>query len=223
VLCIVMLFATAATVIMTLGQRKVPLQYARQIRGRKVYGGVGTFLPLRVNAAGVIPVIFAQALLSLPTMLAGAIGAAGDPDSFLGKLFYFFSPGGIPYESLFVIGLVFFTFFYTAIILNPEEVADNLKKQGGSVPGIRPGKSTAQHIEWIIMRITMAGAVFLCVICLLPQILIMKFGVPFYFGGTALLIVVGVQLDTLKQMESHLLMRHYDGFLKKGSVRGRIS
>jgi len=223
VLCIVMLFATAATVIMTLGQRKVPLQYARQIRGRKVYGGVGTFLPLRVNAAGVIPVIFAQALLSLPTMLAGAIGAAGDPDSFLGKLFYFFSPGGIPYESLFVIGLVFFTFFYTAIILNPEEVADNVKKQGGSVPGIRPGKSTAQHIEWIIMRITMAGAVFLCVICLLPQILIMKFGVPFYFGGTALLIVVGVQLDTLKQMESHLLMRHYDGFLKKGSVRGRIS
>jgi preprotein translocase subunit SecY len=221
VLVAVMVAATAGTVVMTLGQRKVPIQYARQIRGRKVYGGASQFLPLRVNAAGVIPVIFAQALLSLPTMLGGVMGAANDPDSWVGKAFEFFGPGGIPYESLFVLGILFFTFFYTAIIINPDELADNLKKAGGSVPGIRPGKNTAEHIEWIIMRITMAGAIFLALICLLPQILITRFGVPFYFGGTALLIVVGVQLDTIKQLESHLLMRHYDGFLQKGRVRGR--
>jgi preprotein translocase subunit SecY len=218
---LVMLVATAATVIMTLGQRKVPIQYARQIRGRRVYGGTSQFLPLRVNAAGVIPVIFAQALLSLPTMLGGVIGGAGDPESFLGRVFAFFQPGGGPYETFFVLGIVFFTFFYTAIIINPNELAENLKKHGGAVPGIRPGQPTAQHIEWIIMRITLAGAAFLAVICLLPQILITRFGVPFYFGGTALLIVVGVQLDTIKQMESHLMMRHYDGFLKKGTLKGR--
>jgi preprotein translocase subunit SecY len=221
ILTAVMVAATAGTVVMTLGQRKVPIQYARQIRGRKVYGGASQFLPLRVNAAGVIPVIFAQALLSLPTMLGGVMGAANDPDSWVGQAFGFFSPGGVPYESLFVLGILFFTFFYTAIIINPDELAENLKKAGGSVPGIRPGKNTAEHIEWIIMRITMAGAIFLALICLLPQILITRFGVPFYFGGTALLIVVGVQLDTIKQLESHLLMRHYDGFLQKGRVRGR--
>lgn len=221
VIVIVMLAATAATVIMTMGQRKVPIQYARQIRGRRVYGGTSQFLPLRVNAAGVIPVIFAQALLSLPTMAAGVMGAGNDPDSWMGRAFSYMVPGSFLYESVFVIGLVFFTFFYTAIIFNPVEIADNLKRGGGSVPGIRPGKPTAEFIEWIIMRITLAGAAFLAVICLLPQLLIMRFGVPFYFGGTALLIVVGVQLDTIKQMESFLLTRHYDGFLAKGRVKGR--
>ncbi|MEK8022310.1 MAG: preprotein translocase subunit SecY [Candidatus Hydrogenedentota bacterium] len=221
VLIALMVAATAATVIMTLGQRKIPIQYARQIRGRKVYGGTSQFLPLRVNAAGVIPVIFAQALLSLPTMLGGFIGAANDPGSIAGRIFGWLMPGAFMYETLFVLGIVFFTFFYTAIVINPEELAENLKKHGGSIPGIRPGKPTSQHIEWIIMRITMAGALFLALICLLPQILITRFGVPFYFGGTALLIVVGVQLDTIKQMESFLLTRHYDGFLKKGQIKGR--
>lgn len=218
---IIIVIATGATVIMTLGQRKVPIQYARQIRGRRVYGGASQFLPLRVNAAGVIPVIFAQAILSIPTMLGGFIGAANDPDSWIGKVFLFFAPGSWAYEGVYVLGIILFTFFYTAIIINPDELADNLKKHGGSIPGIRPGKPTAQHIEWIIMRITLAGAVFLALICLLPQVLITRFGVPFYFGGTALLIVVGVQLDSIKQLESHLLMRHYDGFLKKGVIKGR--
>ncbi|RMH55793.1 MAG: preprotein translocase subunit SecY [Candidatus Hydrogenedentota bacterium] len=211
---VVMLAATAATVVMTLGVRKVPIQYARQIRGRKVYGGMSQFLPLRVNAAGVIPVIFAQALLQLPQMAGGVIGAANDPESIVGKIFAILMPGTWFYNSLYVVGLIFFTFFYTAIIINPEELADNLRKHGGSIPGVRPGRPTAAHLEWIIMRITMAGAIFLCLICLLPQILIRQFGVPFYFGGTALLIVVGVQLDTIKQLEAQLLQRHYDGFVK---------
>lgn len=217
----VMVVATAATVVMTLGTRKVPIQYARQIRGRRVYGGTSQFLPLRVNAAGVIPVIFAQAILSLPTMVAGMIEATNDPDSVIGMIFSYFAPASFLYNSVFVIGILFFTFFYTAVIINPEELADNLKKHGGSIPGIRPGPPTARHVEWIIMRITMAGAIFLALICLLPQLLITRFNVPFYFGGTALLIVVGVQLDTIKQLESHLLNQHYDGFLKKGVIRGR--
>lgn len=220
-LAAVMVAAIAGTVVMTTGTRKVPIQYARQIRGRRVYGGTSQFLPLRVNAAGVIPVIFAQALLSLPTMAAGVMGAGNDPDSWLGKAMAWLIPGGLLHESLFVIGIIFFTFFYTAIIFNPDELSENLKRSGGAVPGIRPGKPTAEHIEWIIMRITFAGAIFLALICLLPQILVTKFGVPFYFGGTALLIVVGVQLDTIKQLESHLLSRHYDGLLSKGRVRGR--
>ncbi|MBL4888944.1 MAG: preprotein translocase subunit SecY [Candidatus Lindowbacteria bacterium] len=221
ILGVIMIAATSATVVMTLGMRKVPIQYARQIRGRKVYGGTSQFLPLRVNAAGVIPVIFAQALLSIPTMLGGMIGAANDPTSWMGVIFAWFSPSGFLYSALFTLGIVFFTFFYTAIIINPEELADNLRKHGGSIPGIRPGRPTSMHVEWIIMRITMAGAMFLAVICLLPQVLITRFNVPFYFGGTALLIVVGVQLDTVKQLESHLLNRHYDGFMKKGTVKGR--
>lgn len=220
-LAAVMLATTAATVIMTTGTRKVPIQYARQIRGRRVFGGTSQFLPLRVNAAGVIPVIFAQALLSLPTMAAGVMGAANDPDSWMGQALLWLAPGSFLHESFFVLGIVFFTFFYTAIIFNPDELADNLKRSGGAVPGIRPGKPTSEHIEWIIMRITLAGSIFLALICLLPQLLIVRFGVPFYFGGTALLIVVGVQLDTIKQLESHLLSRHYDGLLSKGRVRGR--
>lgn len=211
---------TAAVVILILGHRKIPIQHAKRIVGRKVYGGQGTYLPLQVNQAGVIPVIFASSLLSFPMTIGQFAGLS--PNSPLTSFLALFSRADLFYNSLYAGLIIFFAFFYVAIIFNPNDVADNLRKSGGSIPGIRPGKSTIDYIEKILTRITTLGAVYLAFIAVVPFVMtyFVK-GIPFYFGGTALLIVVGVTLDTVRQIESHLLMRSYEGFMKAGKLKGR--
>jgi preprotein translocase subunit SecY len=213
-----MVAVVAAVIVMTLGQRRIPVQYAKRVVGRRVYGGQSTHIPLRVNTAGVIPVIFASSIIAFPATIAQFIKHpwAEAVQSWLRF-------GGLPYTLIYGGGIIFFTYFYTAIIFNPTDVADNMKKYGGYIPGIRPGSKTAEFIERVLDRITLVGALYLAAISILPEILITQMNVPFYFGGTSLLIVVGVALDTVQQVESHLLMRHYEGFLKKSRVRGRIS
>jgi preprotein translocase subunit SecY len=213
-----MVAVVAGVIIMTLGQRKIPVQYAKRVVGRRVYGGQSTHIPLRVNTAGVIPVIFASSIIAFPATIAQFIKHPWA--QWVSALLAF---GGLPYTVIYGAGIIFFTYFYTAIIFNPIDVADNMKKYGGYIPGIRPGSKTAEFIERILDRITLVGALYLAGISILPEILITQMNVPFYFGGTSLLIVVGVALDTVQQVESHLLMRHYEGFLKKAKVRGRIS
>ena len=213
-----MVLVVAGVIIMTLGQRRIPVQYAKRVVGRRVYGGQSTHIPLRVNTAGVIPVIFASSIIAFPATIAQFVRHpwAQAVQSWLRF-------GGVPYTIIYGAGIIFFTYFYTAIIFNPTDVADNMKKYGGYIPGIRPGSKTAEFIERILDRITLVGALYLAGISILPEVLITQMNVPFYFGGTSLLIVVGVALDTVQQVESHLLMRHYEGFLKKAKVRGRIS
>jgi len=196
--------------------RRIPVQYARRIVGRKVYGGQSTHLPLKVNTAGVIPPIFASSILLFPATIASFI-----KHPVTRTISDALTPGRAGYELLFVAFIVFFCYFYTAVTFNPVDVADNMKKYGGFVPGIRPGKKTAEYIDKILTRITLGGAIYVSVICVLPSILIARFNVPFYFGGTGLLIVVGVAMDTIQQIESHLITRHYEGFLKKGQMKGR--
>jgi preprotein translocase subunit SecY len=196
--------------------RRIPVQYARRIVGRKVYGGQSTHLPLKVNTAGVIPPIFASSILLFPATIASFI-----KHPITRTISDALTPGRVGYEMLFVAFIIFFCYFYTAVTFNPVDVADNMKKYGGFVPGIRPGKKTAEYIDKILTRITLGGAIYVSVICVLPSILIARFNVPFYFGGTGLLIVVGVAMDTVQQVESHLITRHYEGFLKKGQMKGR--
>ena len=196
--------------------RRIPVQYARRIVGRKVYGGQSTHLPLKVNTAGVIPPIFASSILLFPATIASFI-----KHPITRSISDALTPGRVGYELLFVAFIIFFCYFYTAVTFNPVDVADNMKKYGGFVPGIRPGKKTAEYIDKILTRITLGGAIYVSVICVLPSILIARFNVPFYFGGTGLLIVVGVAMDTVQQIESHLITRHYEGFLKKGQMKGR--
>lgn len=196
--------------------RRIPVQYARRIVGRKVYGGQSTHLPLKVNTAGVIPPIFASSILLFPATIASFI-----KHPITRTISDALTPGRVGYELLFVVFIIFFCYFYTAVTFNPVDVADNMKKYGGFVPGIRPGKKTAEYIDKILTRITLGGAIYVSVICVLPSILIARFNVPFYFGGTGLLIVVGVAMDTIQQIESHLITRHYEGFLKKGQMKGR--
>ncbi len=212
---------TAFVVLVTQGTRRIPVQYAKRVVGRKVYGGSTQYLPLRVNAAGVMPIIFAQSIMFIPSTIAQffpdspfwlAVGTA------TGDIFGFW------YSAIFFIICVFFTYFYTAIAVNPQEMADTMKRQGGFIPGIRPGKQTSEFIDNILTRITLPGALFIAFVAILPAI-VAQFGIQYgfaqFFGGTSLLILVGVTLDTLQQVESHLLMRHYDGFMKTGRVRGR--
>jgi preprotein translocase subunit SecY len=215
----VMVLIVAGIIFVTQGQRRVPVQYAKRVVGRKIYGGQASHIPLSVNIAGVIPIIFAQSLIMFP----GTLSAFFQNITFLQAVTLVLSPGHIVYILLYSLIIVFFTYFYTAIVLNPVDLADNMKKSGGFIPGIRPGKRTAEYIDRILTRITLPGAIFLAFIAVLPDILITKASVPFYFGGTGLLIVVGVMLDTLRQIESHLLMRHYEGFTKVGRLRGRRS
>jgi len=196
--------------------RRIPVQYARRIVGRRVYGGQSTHLPLKVNTAGVIPPIFASSILLFPATLANFI-----KHPVTQKISQTLTPGNVAYEALYVAFIIFFCYFYTAVTFNPVDVADNMKKYGGFVPGIRPGKKTAEYIDRILTRITLGGALYVSAVCVLPSILISRFNVPFYFGGTGLLIVVGVAMDTIQQIESHLITRHYEGFLKKGQVKGR--
>lgn len=207
----------AAVVLITQAQRRIPVQYAKRVKGRKVYGGQSTHLPLNVNTAGVIPIIFAQsALMILPTF-AGFFKGQMWADWIVNVL----SPSGFLYNALFVILIIVFAYVYTSIVINPQELAGNLKKYGGFIPGIRPGRNTAEYIDKTIARITLPGAAFFAFIAVLPVIVRTKFNLPFYFGGTSIIIIVGVALDTARQLESQLLMRHYDGFMGKGKIRGR--
>jgi preprotein translocase subunit SecY len=209
----------AAVILITQGQRRIPVQYAKRIVGRRVYGGRAQYIPLRVNTAGVIPIIFAQAIMMFPSTLATLPGLRDS--EFIGGIMTLLSPASWLYMTLYAAIIIFFTYFYTAIVLNPVDLADNMQKYGGFIPGIRPGKRTSDYIDRILSRVTLPGAVFLAFIAILPDILYRRGGLPFYFGGTGVLIVVGVMLDTLQQIETHLLMRHYDGFMKKGKLRGR--
>ncbi|HEX5132838.1 MAG TPA: preprotein translocase subunit SecY [Candidatus Krumholzibacteria bacterium] len=214
---LMMIFIIAAVIFVTQGQRRIPVQYAKRVVGRRVYGGQASHIPLSVNIAGVIPIIFAQSLIMFP----GTSAAFFQNVNVLQTIALWLSPGHVVYIVLYSLIIIFFTYFYTAIVLNPVDLADNMKKSGGFIPGIRPGKRTAEYIDRILTRITLPGAIFLAFIAVLPDILIRQANVPFYFGGTGLLIVVGVMLDTLRQVESHLLMRHYEGFVKHGRMRGR--
>ncbi|MBM3308265.1 MAG: preprotein translocase subunit SecY [Candidatus Eisenbacteria bacterium] len=219
ILVLVMIGIVAAVVLMTQAQRRIPVQYAKRVVGRKMYGGQSTHIPLRLNTAGVIPVIFAQSIIMLP----GTVATFFKGNLFMETVAAMLRPGGWLYNILYLVIIVFFAYFYTAIVFNPVDLADNMKKYGGFVPGKRPGKSTAEYIDSVLTRVTLPGALFLAFIAILPYFLMEGLSAPFYFGGTGLLIVVGVALDTLGQVESHMLMRHYDGFLAKGKLRGRRS
>jgi preprotein translocase subunit SecY len=198
------------------GQRRIPVQYAKRVVGRKMYGGQSSHLPLKVNTANVIPPIFASSILIFPATMAQF---ANYP--LVQTMANYLSPGRWLHDIVYAVLIIFFAFFYTAIVFNPVDVADNMKKFGGYIPGIRPGPKTAEYIERVLSRITLSGAIYLVVVCLLPTILVSQLNVPFYFGGTALLIVVGVALDTVSQMETHLITRNYEGFMKRGRLRGR--
>ena len=213
-LLLLMVAVTAAVVLMQEGQRKIPVQYAKRMVGRRVYGGSSTHIPLRINTAGVIPVIFASSLILFPATLTRFV-----PHPWMQAISDALSPGQFTYTVLYMALIVFFAYFYTAIVFNPVDLADNMKKYGGFIPGVRPGKKTSEYIDRVLTRITLPGALFLAVISVLPDYMIRWFNVPFYFGGTSLLIVVGVALDTVRQMESHLLMRNYEGFLKRSKSR----
>jgi len=213
ILLVLMILVVAFIIYMEQGQRRIPVQYAKRVVGRKMYGGQSTHLPLKVNTSGVIPPIFASSIIMFPATIASFITIP-----WMQSLASAVRPGNIVYESLYVGFIFFFCYFYTAVTFNPADVADNMKKQGGYIPGIRPGKRTADHIDRVLTRITLGGAIYVSAVCVLPSVLITKFNVPFYFGGTALLIVVGVAIDTIQQIESHMLTRHYEGFLKKKRV-----
>jgi preprotein translocase subunit SecY len=215
-----MVLIIAGVVLVTQGTRRIPVQYAKRVVGRKVYGGVTQYIPLRVNTAGVMPIIFAQSIMFVPSTVLSFF-----PNSeFMQTVAVYFQYRSVTYSVIYAIMIIFFTFFYTAIAFNPKDVADNMKKQGGFIPGIRPGKQTSEFIDNILTKITLPGSFFLAIVAILPAF-VSGFGVSgqfaSFFGGTSLLIVVGVALDTLQQVESHLLMRHYDGFMKTGKLRGR--
>jgi preprotein translocase subunit SecY len=236
-----MVLVIGAVVFIERGQRRVTVQYAKRVVGRRMYGGTSTHIPLKVNTGGVIPVIFASSIIAFPATMATALPEGGWAQSITDQI-----RQGMPlYYLLYMGGIIFFAYFYTAIIFNPDDVADNMRKYGGFVPGIRPGKRTAEYIDTILTRITLVGSVYLALIAVLPDLMITGFradmvpfvgdqldallprfitnglGVQFYFGGTSLLIIVGVSMDTVQQVESQLIMRHYDGFMKKTRIKGR--
>jgi preprotein translocase subunit SecY len=243
-LVVLMFVVVAAIVFVERGHRRVTVQYAKRVVGRRMYGGSSTHIPLKVNTGGVIPVIFASSILAFPATLAPLL-TEGSRFGWLREPIQQISPGMPLHDLLYVIGIIFFCYFYTAIIFNPDDVAENMRKYGGFIPGIRPGKRTAEYIDTILTRITLVGAIYLAVVAILPTFLISGFkvapipfigerldsmlprfitegmGVQFYFGGTSLLIIVGVAMDTVQQVESQLIMRHYDGFMKKTRIRGR--
>ncbi len=222
VLLAVMFVAVIVAVVMiTQGQRKIPIQYAKRVVGRRIYGGHSTYIPLRVNQSGVIPIIFAQSIIMFPATIAGLVqnrALQGVANSLMmGRPVYY-----LTYSLL----ILFFAYFYAAITFNPIDMANNMKRFGGFVPGIRPGKQTAEYLDFVMTRITLPGAIFLTVIAILPSVISGQMGIPFlvasFFGGTGLLIIVGVMLDTMRQVESQMIMRHYEGFMKKGRVKGRL-
>ena len=241
ILVVLMVGVVAAIIYVERGHRRITVQYAKRVVGRRQYGGSSTHIPLKVNTGGVIPVIFASSILTFPQTLSGIFAPGGWMDAAVRQIAY-----GMPlYNLLYVVGIVFFAYFYTAIIFNPDDVSENMRKYGGFIPGIRPGKRTAEYIDTILARITLVGAIYLALVAILPEFLLTGFktgpipvigptleanlpsfvtnglGVTFFFGGTSLLIVVGVAMDTVNQVESQLIMRHYDGFMKKTRIRGR--
>jgi preprotein translocase subunit SecY len=218
---LVMFFLVIAGVIaVTQAQRKIPVQYAKRVVGRKVYGGQSTYMPLRVNYSGVMPIIFGQAILMFPAKMLGLIQV-----DFFQRAAAALNYGTWLYNTLYALLILFFSYFWVATQFNPIQIADDLKKYGGYVPGIRPGRPTAEFLDRTMTRITLAGAIFLTVIAVMPSVMAQQFQIPWivasFFGGTSMLIMVGVMLDTMRQIESHLLMRHYDGFLKKGKLGSR--
>ncbi len=222
ILIIFLVFIIAGVVLVTQGTRRIPVEYAKRVVGRKVYGGVTQYIPLRVNTAGVMPIIFAQAIMFIPNTLLSFF-----PDSeFIQSIAGYFNYTSFVYSFFYAIIIIFFTYFYTAIAFNPKEVADNMKRQGGFIPGIRPGKQTAEFIDNILTKITLPGSVFLAIIAILPAFM-SRFNIAptfaQFFGGTSLLIVVGVALDTMTQINSMMVMRHYDGFMKGGKLVRRRS
>lgn len=222
VIFILLAVIVALVILITQGARRIPVQYAKRVVGRKVFGGTTQYIPLRVNTAGVMPIIFAQALMFIPNTVLSFF-----PDSpaiiYLAQMF---SQRSFVYATIYGVMIVFFTYFYTAIVFNPKDIADNMKKQGGFIPGIRPGRPTAEYIDSVLTKITLPGSIFLALVAILPTFMINVFGLTSsfasFFGGTSLLIIVGVALDTLQQIESYLLMRHYDGFMKSGKMKGRV-
>jgi preprotein translocase subunit SecY len=225
-LLIVLLFVMAAAVIAFIvfierSVRKIVVQYPKRQHGNKVFGGDQSFLPLKINVPGVIPPIFASSLLLMPVSIINLTGGQSGGADWLVTLNALLGRGQPLYLAIYISMIVFFAFFYTAIVFNPEETADNLRKYGGYVPGIRPGKSTADYLDFVLTRLTVLGAAYLAAVCILPEILISQYAVPFYFGGTSLLIVVTVTLDTVGQIQSHLLAHQYEGLVKKSRLKGR--
>lgn len=216
ILLVVMVAVVAGIIFIERGQRRIPIQYAKRVIGKKMYGGYTTYLPLKINSAGVIPPIFASSVLMFPATIAGFIAIPWVQD--LAKQL---GPGSFLYIILYVGLIIFFTYFYTAVIYNPVEIAENLQKNGGFITGVRPGQKTSEYIYRVLTRLTFIGALYLSAVCVLPEILISQFKVPFYFGGTSLLIAVGVALDTVSQIETHMISRSYDGFFKKFRIKGR--
>ena len=222
-LAILMFCITYVVVTVTTGVRKIPVQYAKRVIGRKVYGGQASHIPLRILTTGVMPIIFAQALMFLPNTIASFMPDSGFGDA----LRVYFAPTHFVYSIFFAFLIIIFTYFYTAIAFNPIDVADNMKKQGGFIPGVRPGRATADYIDKILTRVTLPSSIFLAFIAIFPLILFkgfnenISYSLATFYGGTSLLIIVGVALDTLQQIESHMLMRNYEGFLNKGKIRGR--
>jgi preprotein translocase subunit SecY len=212
----VMVVAVWAIVFMERGQRRVPIHYAKRVVGMRNYGGQTSHLPLKINMSGVIPPIFASSIIMFPATVANLVDVPW-VQTFAASL----TPGRLVYEVIFVAFIVFFCYFYTAVTFNPIDVADNIKKQGGYIPGIRPGKETSEHIDTVLSRLTFAGAIYVSAVCVLPTMLIGGFDVPFYFGGTSLLIVVGVGMDTASQIEAHLISRSYEGFMRGVTIKGR--
>jgi preprotein translocase subunit SecY len=241
ILVVLMVGVIAAIIYVERGHRRITVQYAKRVVGRRQYGGSSTHIPLKVNTGGVIPVIFASSILTFPATFAGAFA----PESWMAAAVRQIGYGMPLYNLLYVTGIIFFAYFYTAIIFNPDDVSENMRKYGGFIPGIRPGKRTAEYIDTILARITLVGAIYLALVAIIPEFLMTGFktgpipiigpsleaampnfvtnglGVTFFFGGTSLLIVVGVAMDTVNQVESQLIMRHYDGFMKKTRIRGR--
>ena len=214
---VLFMFGVIATIVFfETSQRRIPIQYAKRVVGRKVYGGQSSHLPLKINISGVIPPIFASSIMMFPATIGSFIQI-----DWVQRVSAAMSPGTVYYYICYVGMIVFFCFFYTAVTFKPDDVAENLKKNGGFVPGIRPGKKTAEFIDKVLTRLTVVGAIYLSTVCVLPTILISQFNIPFFFGGTALLIVVGVGIDTISQIESHLHMRNYEGFMKQGRIKGR--
>ena len=215
-LVLFMLFIVAVIVFFETSQRRIPIQYAKRVIGKKVYGGQSSHLPLKINISGVIPPIFASSIMMFPATIGSFIQI-----DWVQRVSAAMSPGTVYYYLCYIGMIVFFCFFYTAVQFKPDDVAENLKKNGGFIPGIRPGKKTAEFLDKVLTRLTVVGAIYLSAVCVLPTILISKFNIPFFFGGTALLIVVGVGIDTISQIESHLHMRNYEGFMKQGRIKGR--
>jgi preprotein translocase subunit SecY len=214
ILAVLMIAVIAAIIYMEQAQRRIPVHYAKRVVGRKMYGGQTSHLPLKINTAGVIPPIFASSIIMFPTTIAQFIDIP-----IMKTVASMFSPGTVWYYLLYIGFIIFFCFFYTAVQFNPDDVAENMKKNGGYIPGIRPGKRTSEYIDRVLTRITLGGALYVSAVCVLPTFLMGKFNVPFYFGGTALLIVVGVSIDTISQIESHLITGNYDGFLGRSGTK----